>query len=189
MGGQGEERRAGSTDQSGSRGGSENNRATSQPVYTDLTPEPPPGTIEDLPLILDRLTVQPTPVIQGRININTAPREVLLTIDGLSEDDVNAIVAARPEVPSADRATPAWLLSQNVIDLYKFRRILDKITTSSSVFRAEAVGYADNVGVIQRVNVVWEMRGPIPQVIYKRNLTGLGPAYNPYGEEIRGITD
>lgn len=157
------------------------------PVYQDVAPDPP-GTLETLPQILDRLTVNQTPVTQGRINVNTAPREVLLTLEVLTEDDVTAIVAARAELKPEEKATPAWLLSKGTIDLYKFRRIFDKITTGGSVFRAEAVGYADHTGVVQRINTVFEMRGPIPQVLYTRNLTSLGPAYNPYGEERRGGT-
>ena len=156
------------------------------PVYQNLTSEPPPGTLDKLPQILDRLTVNPTPMIQGRININTAPREVLLTLDGLAEEDVDAIVVARAELKSEEKATPAWLLSKANLDLYKFRRIFDAITTTGSVFRAEAVGYADHVGAMARVNTVFEMRGPIPQVLYTRNLAPLGPSYNPYGEERRG---
>ena len=33
------------------------------------------------------------------------------------------------------------------------------------------------------------MRGPIPQVLYYRNLDKLGPAYTPYGEERRGLNN
>lgn len=187
-------------DQSGPSGRSENRRAPTSrpggkpggapklPVYQDLTPEPPPGTLESLPMILDRLTTNPVPVMQGRINVSTAPREVLLTLEGLTEDDVNNLIAARAELTPEEKATPAWLLSKGNLDLYKFRRIFDKITTSASVFRAEAIGYADHAGAIQRINTVFEMRGPIPQVLYTRNLTPLGPAYNPYGEERRGGT-
>ena len=187
-------------EKSGPTGRSENRRAPTSrpsrrassapklPVYQDLTAEPPPGTLELLPQILDRLTVNQVPVIQGRINIDTAPREVLLTLEALTEDDVTAIVAARAELKPEEKATPAWLLSKGTIDLYKYRRIFDKITTGGSVFRAEAVGYADHTGAMQRINTVFEMRGPIPQVLYTRNLTSLGPAYNPYGEERRGGT-
>lgn len=187
-------------EESGPSGRSENRRAPNRrparsassaprlPVYQDLPGGPPPGTLDVLPQILDRLTVAQVPVTQGRINIDTAPREVLLTLEALTEDDVNNIVAARAELKPEEKATPAWLLSKGTIDLYKFRRIFDKITTGGSVFRAEAIGYADHAGAIQRINTVFEMRGPIPQVLYTRNLTSLGPAYNPYGEERRGGT-
>lgn len=186
-------------EKSGPSGRSENRRAPGGrpprgaggppklPVYQDLAPDPP-GTLESLPQILDRLTVNQSPVTQGRINVSTAPREVLLTLEALTEDDVAAIVAARAELKPEEKATSAWLLSKGTIDLYKYRRIFDKITTGGSVFRAEAIGYADHAGAVQRIHTVFEMRGPIPQVLYTRNLTSLGPAYNPYGEERRGGT-
>jgi hypothetical protein len=33
------------------------------------------------------------------------------------------------------------------------------------------------------------MRGPMPQVLYTRNLSSLGPAYRPHGIEQRGGTE
>jgi len=159
------------------------------PEFTDLTEFPPPGDISDLPLILDRLTVNPTPALTGRINVNSASREVLLTLEELTEEQVDAIVAARQSLDADAMSTPAWLVAQGVLDLYTFRRIVDKITNKSSVYHVEAVGYADHLGVIKRIGTVFEMRGPIPQVLYTRDLTGLGPAYMPHGLEQRGIAD
>ncbi len=174
----------------------EESAASSTPTYTNLTDEEPPGTYEDLPLILDRLTVDAVPGYSGRINVSTASREVLATIAELTEEEIDAIMQTRPEVAGEELATPAWLLTQGVLDETKFRMLLDGrelaepraggiITAKSSVFRAEAVGYADNLGVIERIQVVFEMRGPIAQVLYHRNLTPLGPAYSPHGIEKR----
>jgi type II secretory pathway component PulK len=174
----------------------EESAVSATPTYANLTDEEPPGTLEDLPLILDRLTVDAVPGYSGRINVSTASREVLATIEELTEEEIDAIMQTRPEVPGEELATPAWLLTQGVLDETKFRMLLDGrdlaepkaggiITTKSSVYRAEAVGYADNLGVIERIQVVFEMRGPIAQVLYHRNLTPLGPAYSPHGIEKR----
>lgn len=177
--------RGGLTDQDGATGRSENQGAGSVPTYQNLTEEEPPGTYDDLPDILDRLTVNPSPFFQGRINVSTAPQEVLSLIDGLSQEEVDAMVAARLELRSEDKSTPAWLLTQGVLDETKFRQILDRITTKASMYRVESVGYADHIGVISRIMNVIQMRGPIPQVMYYRNLDRLGVAYNPYGDERR----
>lgn len=170
-------------DQTGDR--SENSPAPSRTVYQNLTEEDPPGSYADLPLLLDRLSAETVPLFLGRINVSTAPREVLATIEGLTEAEVDAMITARKELTGEERATPAWLLINDVLDEYKFRQILSKITTKSSVFRIESVGYADHVGVVERLNVVVEMRGPIAQVLYYRNLGDLGPAYTPHGDERR----
>ena len=154
-----------------------------------MTEIPPPGTFEDLPLILDRLTTDPVPMFTGRINVNTAPREVLATIEELTADEIEAIVAARTALAPEERSTAAWLVRNNVLDLHKFRWILPKLATKSSVFQVESVGYADHAGVMDRINVIFEMRGPIAQVIYTRNLDELGTAYTPHGEDIRAAQD
>ncbi len=185
----GEESQGDLSDQEQTSDTSENVQAPSQPVYQNLTAEEPPGSYEDLPLILDRLTAQAVPVFSGRLNVSTAPREVLAMIEELTEEELDAIVAARPEAPGEELATPAWLLTQGVVDENKFRQILDKITTKSSVYSIESVGYADHLGVVERLSVVLEMRGPIAQVLYYRNLTGLGPAYTPHGVEERDTRD
>ena len=166
---------------------SENTPAQPRPEYHNLTEEEPPCSYEDLPLILDRLTVDVVPAYVGRINVSTASFEVLATIEELTDEELDAIVAARPELTGEEKATPAWLVAQNVLDEYKFRQILDKITTRSSVYRIESVGYADHLGVVERLNIVVEMRGPIAQVLYYRNLGSLGPSYTPHGEEKRGL--
>jgi hypothetical protein len=187
-----------STDEGQSENASEKPRTLKLPTYQNLTDETPPGTAETLPLILDRLTVSPMPAFSGRINISTAPREVLSTIQELTEAEVEEIVAARKELSGVEKATPAWLVTKHVIDENKFRVLLDGdkmldpkaggiLTTKSSVYSVETLGYADHLGVVERLNVVFEMRGPIAQVLYQRNLTGLGPAYNPHGIDRRGV--
>lgn len=178
-----------STDQDGENGGSENQGTGSVPVYQNLTAEEPPGTYDDLPLILDRLTTNPSPAFQGRINVSTAPREVLAMIEELTVAELDAIVSARQELRSEDKSSEAWLLTEGVLSETKFRQILDKITTKSSVYRIESVGYADHIGVVDRIMMVIQMRGPIPQVLYYRNLNSLGTAYTPHGDERRGLTE
>ena len=66
--------------------------------------------------------------MSGRINVSTAPREVLGMIKELTSDDVEAIITARQGLDSATKSSPAWLVTQGVISEYKFRRILEKIT-------------------------------------------------------------
>ena len=174
----------------GQKGTSDQNPTTSAPstkapVYKDLTSTPPPGTYEDLPQIWDRLTVNASPFMAGRINVSTASAPVIATIEELSTDEVMAIGAARATLQPQERMTPAWLLTRHAITENRFRQILDKITTHSSVFQIESVGFADHVGVVDRKSVILEMRGPMPQVLYSRNLNSLGPAYQPHTQDQR----
>ena len=177
------------TDLSQSGEASENSQISKPPEFKDLTATPPPGTYEDLPLILDRLTTDPVPMFTGRINVNTASREVLATIPELTAGEVEAIVAARGGLAPEERSNSAWLVRNAVLELHKYRWILPKLATKSSVFQVESVGYADHAGVMDRINVIFEMRGPIAQVIYTRNLDELGTAYTPHGEDIRAVQE
>src|SRR5262249_22699515 len=136
-----------------------------------------PGTIDDLPAILDRLTTQQIPVSVGRINVSTAPKPVLMGLTDLGDDTIERMVAARSQLDGPSRATPAWLVQQGVITGHQLRRLLPKITSESATYSVEAVGYADHVDTFKRIYMILEMRGPIGQVLYYRDLSGLGPAY------------
>lgn len=177
----------GSTDLSQSENGSEK-PPEKPPEFKDLTADPPPGDLRILPLVLDRLTVDATPGFAGRVNATTAPAAVLATIDPLTDEEIDAIVAARADLTAEEMRTPAWLVTRGVLTEHKFRWILPRLALGSNVFQAECVGYADHLGVMSRFNVIFEMRGPVAQVLYKRDLDELGAAYRPHGEEIRGLS-
>ena len=175
-----------SSDQHATRGRSEKKPTTSQPAFENLTPDLPPATYEDLPVILDRLTTNAAPVMAGRINVSTAGLPVLATLTELKDDEVMAIADARRQLAPEDLATPAWVLMSGAINENRFRQILPKITTSSSAFKIDSVGYGDHTGAVERISVVLEMRGPVAQVRYYRSLSGLGTAYTPHVLEQRG---
>lgn len=182
------------TRNSGAGTGSRRRRGTTQPTsqpkeppLTNLTDEVPPGTAADLPVLLDRLSADLRPMFSGRINVTTAPREVLLTLPELTEEEVNAIVSARGGLSGDDKRTPAWLLTQGLVSERKFRKLLPKLTSGSATFSVDSVGFADHVGTTKRLSAILEMRGPIGQVLYYRDLTPLGPAYTPHGEETRSV--
>lgn len=150
---------------------------------------PPPGTVDDLHIILDRLTTNPAPYFQGRINVNTAPKPVLMALTDLTESEVDETIAARKGLDADSQATAAWMVTKGGLGLHKFRRILPQITTRSARYAVESVGYADHVNAMKRLYVILEMRGPIGQILYHQDLTGLGPSYQPRREETRGPAD
>jgi len=153
---------------------------------------PPPGTIDDLPAVLDRLAADPgfaRPWYDGRINVNTAPRPVLLSLAELSEEQVDQLIAVRQGLDAEQKRTVAWLATEGVVSPARFKAVYPKITSKSSRFAVESVGYADHIDTVKRLYVILEMRGPIGQVLYYRDLTPLGPAYHPREEETRALTD
>jgi len=84
--------------------------------------------------VADRLTVTDEKVLIGLVNVNTAPKEVLEALPGLTAADANAIIAARADVPNAENI--AWLLS--VLDERTFAELCPYVTTRSQQFRMYA---------------------------------------------------
>lgn len=143
-----------------------------------------PLTLEHLAVLLDRTTtVDPKQrALAGLINVNTAPRLVLSCIEGLAEGQIESILEARARLSPEAKETTAWLLTEEVVDLETFERIAAQITARGQQFTIEALGYADHIGMVTRLEVVVDMVGPIAQTIYYRDLSYLGGHY-PIREE------
>lgn len=126
---------------------------------------------------MDRLTTIPAAAVSGLINVNTAPVEVLKTIPGLEPEQAEAIVAKRAQVTGAEKASTGWLVSTGAIDAETFALISNQITTRSIQFAVDAIGFADHVGAMRRIQAVIEMRGQVSQIKYYRDITSLGMGY------------
>jgi len=84
--------------------------------------------------VADRLTVTDDKVLVGRVNVNTAAKEVLEALPGLEAAGANAIVAARAKARNPQSI--AWLLS--VLDERAFAELCPYVTTRSQQFRMYA---------------------------------------------------
>ena len=146
--------------------------------------EPSPLTIEHLPLLMDRLsTRRPTERrIEGLINVNTAPRQVLESLGELNEEQIQSILALRETLDAETLSTPAWLVTGGAVDVETFDKIAVKLTSRSQQFSIESLGYGDHIGMVTRLQVVVDMVGPIAQTMYYRDLSYLGGSY-PIREE------
>ena len=136
-----------------------------------------PFTLDDFPRIVDHCTLNPSPELPGLINVNTAPPIVLRCLGELTEDDVLAIVQKRAALSSESKQTTAWLLTQGVLERDRYDAIADLITARGLQFTAEVIGYGDHIGARARLQIVFAMRGPVPQIVYYRDLTNLGVTY------------
>jgi len=132
---------------------------------------------DQMRVLLDRLTVEQGSVLLGKINVNTAPRVVLMSIPGLSEQDVESILSKRDQVPAAEKSTTAWLVTSGALKPEVFAVVANRLTARSIQFRIEAIGFADHVRTAHRIEAVVEMRGHTAQFRYYRDLTPLGIGY------------
>jgi len=142
------------------------------------SPAPNPLTVDDLPVLMDKLTaVDPAEEQPGLIDIMTAPPQVLRCLTDLTGEQIGAILETRVAVLPDDAATTAWLVTQQVLDLETYQKVAPLITSRGRQFTIESIGYADHIGTVCRLQVVVEIRGPMGQVLYERDLTKLGSVF------------
>lgn len=113
----------------------------------------------------------------GRVNVNAAPERVLRILDGMTPDAAARIVGARKEQAPEALASPNWLATAGALDPATLSALQNRITTTALQFHVEAVGYADHTRLSRRLEWIIEVRGPVIQVLYHRDLTALGFAW------------
>lgn len=140
-----------------------------------------PISAEDLPVLMDRFSTRPpqqaAQPILGLININTAPARVLALLPGMGPDEVAAIVEGRAGLDAETLRTTAWPVTAELIPTSVFHQIAPFITTKSHQFHIEILGYSDQVPLVRRFEWMIEMVGPLPQILYHRELTKLGVSW------------
>jgi type II secretory pathway component PulK len=122
-------------------------------------------------ILLEEVAVTDSPVIPGRINVNTAAREVIAGLPGLEAEDVESILQGRLD-PEADLSSPAWLLG--TLSRQKFQGIVDSITTRSDQFLVQVVVLLDGTSRFRRIEALVDRAQTPIRVLFRRDLTALG---------------
>lgn len=112
----------------------------------------------------------------GLINVNTAPREVLLCLPGLNDSDVATLLAKRAQNTTGSTDT-RWVA--NALSNEKAAAIRNLITGNSFQFSADIVSVAGNGRAFRRCRIVVDARNSPPKVIYRQDWTGLGWPLSP----------
>jgi type II secretory pathway component PulK len=132
-----------------------------------------------LPLLMENVTINPSPTIPGRINVNQAPRAILDGIPGITPDVVEQIVSRR-EYDSTDnpgRRYETWLLAEGVVTLEQMRLLMPFVTGGGDVYRAQVVGYYQSGQAASRVEAVFDAtRSPV-RIVFWRDISHLGRGY------------
>jgi hypothetical protein len=143
----------------------------------------PARRAELLPVLLDKIATREAVEMIPRLNVNTASREALLGLPGLTDTEVDNILAARDNVVpfSLEAMTGAWLLTEAGLSISKFRNLERYITGTSMVYRVEVVGYFAEGGPTARVEAVIDSNLGAPRILYFRDLGDLDQprAYSP----------
>src|SRR5690606_25489220 len=121
--------------------------------------------------IADKLTTSSETTLSGMVNVNTAPKEVLLCLPGLEESDAKALVAYR-ESNSGSLDSIAWVTK--VLDQEKAVEIGSYITVRSYQFSADIICLSGNGRAYRRYRAVLDTQGSSPRVAYWKSLTHFG---------------
>jgi hypothetical protein len=145
------------------------NAATMLPALLEYTTTNDPSTGYDM-----------TP----RINVVTAPPEVLLGIPGMAQADADAVVTARAGLDPADPATTtgAFLVTAAMMSPTKFAGMAKYVTGRTMVYRVHSVGHFANGGPVARVEAVIDTNGGTPRIVSYRDVSELGPGFNLTGQ-------
>ena len=131
-----------------------------------------------LPELFDNCTTVSGKSIAGRININQAPRTVLLCIPGMTSDLADQIISNRQPDPAAaaakpDQTCPAWPLIEGVMDLKTMKAMLPYITAGGSVYRAQIIGHFDKGNPVARLEVLLDATQHPTRVLFWKDMSHL----------------
>jgi DNA uptake protein ComE-like DNA-binding protein len=144
-----------------------------------------------LPQLMDGCTANPGQMIPGRININQAPREILMGIPGITEELVDQIIDQRGTAATSGQEEnealrhETWLLTEGLLfneegqpDIDKMKQLMPFVCAGGDVYRAQVVGYFQGGGASSRAEVVFDNTGAVPRVVFWRDLSHLGRGYS-----------
>ena len=120
--------------------------------------------------IIDRLTTSDEETLPGLVNVNTAPKAVLLCLPGLEESDVEAMLSRRSSDEGLD--TIAWVAE--VLERNKAVAIGSYITTRSLQYSVDIVSIAGNGRAYKRYKAVFDMSLEKPRAVYWKSMTRFG---------------
>jgi competence ComEA-like helix-hairpin-helix protein len=123
-----------------------------------------PVTVRIFQAIVDKLTLKNDEMLPGRININTAPREVLVTLPGIDDERADAIVQYREG--GGMFTSIGDLLDISSITQETFGSLEDSITVRSNVFRIRSEGKAASGLAVATIECVVDRGGEVPRILY-----------------------
>jgi len=136
-------------------------------------------TSDEFDKIYDDLTTSTNATLKGRININEAPRSVLATLPGITDADVDKLIAARPQIGASDTSGMGWIASALTASRAAQLRLGTRLTTRSYQYSADILAVSGNGRAFSRVRVVFDNSTGTPQIVYRRDVTDRGWPMDP----------
>lgn len=134
-------------------------------------------TVDDMPLIMENFTTARgsgrAPVV-GLLNVNTASAAALAALPGIDSGIAQQIVEARVNLSPEDRSNTAWLVTQNLLEPAVYKTVAPKLCTQGYQYRIRVIGFGVPSARYRIFEVVLDVGGPQPKVLYQRDITRLG---------------
>ena len=131
--------------------------------------------------MMDNMSISEGRTIPGRLNINQAPRSLLMGIPGITEEIVEGILSNRVLDPDDNGLTPqkheTWLMTSLVVDIEKMKMLQPFMCAGGDVYRAQVIGYFEGGAASSRVEIVIDRTNPTPRIVFWRDLSHLGRGY------------
>lgn len=143
-------------------------------------PDVPIGSGIYLAVLMDYTTVNPSPIIPGRINVNQASRTVLAGIPGMTDEILEEVLSRRQKDPVGrlpDRKHETWLYGEGIVTLEEMKALMPFVTGGGSVYRGQFVGYCDGGGPSARIEAVLDATVRPARVLFWRDISHLGRGY------------
>lgn len=108
-------------------------------------------SLDKIAAIIDDVAVDARRFARGKVNVNTAPLEVLAALPGSSPELAAGIVDLRWETPLVSLSAVAFLLLEQAQPPEVLAMFIDHVTTRSSSFVIESTGQARDGGVTRNL--------------------------------------
>lgn len=132
---------------------------------------------KDFIRIDDRLTTTGEDRVDGRININNAPEEVLLCLPQLEQQDVDELIRKRSSLKDEEMDSIVWVTE--VLEQEKAIAIGPYITIHSYQYSADIVAVDADGRAFCRYYVIIDMADGAPKIVYKQSLNQFGWPLDP----------
>ena len=149
-------------------------------VYSSPLPVSKEKSDELFGILYDRVTVLNTPKIRGRVNVNSAPAEVLRAIPGIDKALAEQIATSRTGASKQDQGHdehPCWLVVEGLVNLDKMREIFPYLTIGGDVYRTQIVAFSEASRLSHRVEVVLDATYRPARRVFWKDLQVLGRGY------------
>ena len=131
-------------------------------------------TVQDLTPVSDKLsfltgTATTSP---GMINVNTAPREVLMTLPGIQQNDVDALISERQREDTSSTASIMWVAQ--ALPMNRAAKIGKYLTNRSFIYSADIVAVSFDGRSFKRVRIIVDATASPAKIIYRKDLSSSG---------------